>query len=256
MSTTLTDGSVALATLISNDIITKSAESRNLRPHPKQSGYTRTKAVIYKMMTSNTGASILDSGDTCGRAWEINRTNKFDRFPNVYQRIRDEPSKGYLINTFKFLCSNLHYNHTLHTEFMQYCRKIDVDDSMLWPALMESYAEEIGEHTPTMNTFEDEYCLLDSTLQFIQMNDRVLVQYHGGCDVRGGYTAPIAFECKEGTLFYTDAVWLQCECNLLGFYENSWCDYNGDVVEFPKNWISNDGRVKCTSCRCPVVGNF
>jgi hypothetical protein len=48
------------------------------------------------------------------------------------------------------------------------------------------------------NSYNDEYCLLDQTIQvtFFCIADRayVALQIHGGCDVRGGYTKPAIFE--------------------------------------------------------------
>jgi hypothetical protein len=54
-----------------------------------------------------------------------------------------------------------------------------------------------GEGEPmTINTYNDE-CSLSQTLQFIYAEvdgeEFVLLQVHGGCDVRGGYTAPKVF---------------------------------------------------------------
>ena len=51
----------------------------------------------------------------------------------------------------------------------------------------------------TVNTYNEEN-LLDQTLQFvyfiIDRQDYVVLQVHGGCDVRGGYTDPQVFECN------------------------------------------------------------
>lgn len=53
-----------------------------------------------------------------------------------------------------------------------------------------------GNKPVCVNTYNDE-CLLDQTLQFyagtVNGQSLVLLQVHGGCDVRGGYTAPKCF---------------------------------------------------------------
>jgi hypothetical protein len=65
-----------------------------------------------------------------------------------------------------------------------------------------------GEGDPiTCNTYNEE-CLLDQTLQFVYFvcdnTPYVILQVHGGCDVRGGYTTPVVFEvtgCAETAIF-------------------------------------------------------
>lgn len=81
---------------------------------------------------------------------------------------------------------------------------------------MQSFMDELadvagiyGDGEPVqINTYNGE-CLLSQTLQFIYFeyegDSYVLLQVHGGCDVRGGYTDAKVFGCDEGILYYADA---------------------------------------------------
>ena len=60
----------------------------------------------------------------------------------------------------------------------------------------------------TENTYNGE-CILSQTLQYISCtidNECIIIlQVHGGCDVRGGYTEPRVFDGGDEFLIYNDA---------------------------------------------------
>ena len=74
-----------------------------------------------------------------------------------------------------------------------------------------------GEGDPLcVNTYNGED-LLSQTIQYFYWTDdngpHVLLQIHGGCDVRGGYTVPVAFDCDEN-IFENAKATIYCEdCN-------------------------------------------
>lgn len=233
------------------------------RPHPKQSGHTGTAAVIYKMMTERTGASMLDSGDAYGRAWQRNRKNGFDQAPEAYPFDRDHPEEGYLINTFDFLCRQLEYNPGIQAEFRRFERRTDPDDSKSWLQIMEEYGEERGYRSSTHNTYNDgDRDNLNSVLQFVAFSDddgeHVLMQYHGGCDVRGGYTAPVAFDVSSWEEFNTakGEISLSCGCTTRDIYGVYMYDHDGDDAKWPSHWKPDGAEPRCSKCGNTVTGDM
>ena len=58
-----------------------------------------------------------------------------------------------------------------------------------------------------VNTYNHDGSVLDQIIQYLLFGVETLcalIQVHGGCDVRGGYSAPKAFMIDEGLLFDTD----------------------------------------------------
>lgn len=82
---------------------------------------------------------------------------------------------------------------------------------MYWPRLMEKwlgYDDMKEDHWGTINTYNGESAV-SQTLQYCSLNGKTALQIHGGCDVRGGYTAPRIFEADPwsgGYLRVADAM--------------------------------------------------
>src|SRR3990167_10080912 len=91
----------------------------------------------------------------------------------------------------------------------------------------------------TVNTYNYE-SLLSQTLQYTYYRRAdgdygALVQVHGGCDVRGGYTRPRAFRVWEDSALWQDTrVTVYCsECRAYWDLNGSYCDVNEEPVEVP-----------------------
>jgi hypothetical protein len=135
---------------------------------------------------------------------------------NVYRDNQLDLEIG--INTYHWLKERLEYDAEMDELFHgRFLEEVDPDDDKSWLALMEEFpgwleAQEdedgdrvygefggiYGEGEPfTVNTYNGE-CLLDQTLQFTYFcgnaGEFVLLQIHGGADVRGGYTRPRVFQ--------------------------------------------------------------
>jgi hypothetical protein len=168
---------------------------------------TETQQLVYKMLTENTGSHILDSGGAYGRHHERNAKKSIDDF-------FDEPAEqvtfdyGYLTRTL----SVFHYLSEL--ELDDVCREFNRlnDDAQDWDcdevhgvsSKAWEYLSSLGdvEIERSFNTYNGDSDL-SQVLQgaFVKINtdevSHVLIQIHGGCDVRGGYTDAKLFELQE-----------------------------------------------------------
>ncbi|MFA5307386.1 MAG: hypothetical protein WC365_08105 [Candidatus Babeliales bacterium] len=265
---------------IINQNLTIQAEKTHPK-QPKQPEYTETERTIVDMLTENTGANFLDSGGAYGRSWERNRSIKnFHETPTVTVEIDDYGINiGY--NIFHYLRSFLHLTteaKKLQKEYERYCKKhpndYEIDN-------MENFASELGERVNVVNTYNYD-TILNGTLQYAYFdydgNTYILLQIHGGCDVRGGYTDAKIFEVSDIDHFLlaqTD-IYANCECGYcMASSDNSGDDWQldtDDSVEYKdvsnpdkttetpntplqKRLIaSQDGKSAiCAKCKKPVT---
>ena len=173
-----------------------------------------TKQVIADMLTENTGRHFLDSGSAYGRNWERNQGRSFDAEPETVCKF-DYDYISVTHNVYHWLADRLSYDADLDAEFHEWAEATEERRDMGWLQLMEEWVEQLdgsedsdgdprevtglyGDGSPfTVNTYNGED-LLSQVIQYLyfEMNHSsyVLLQIHGGCDVRGGYTAPRVFE--------------------------------------------------------------
>lgn len=185
-----------------------------------------TADVLAAMFTENTGRHMLDSGGAYGRNFERNAGRVTDDFmaePHGYYREYTGPT----LSTFHFLHDRLDFDAELQAEFDAYC---EADDIWGLPAAEAWVGEHFDWASITVNTYNHESAL-DQVIQFVQVStegedacfgDVVILQVHGGCDVRGGYTDPKVFRvCGEGEVGLLD----DADVNI-------WCD--GSTVHAPQ----------------------
>jgi len=182
-----------------------------------------TKDKVIEMLTENTGRHTLDSGGAYGRNWERNQGRVFEAEEPVFMDVRfqregEEFRPEITINLYHWLNEVLHYDAEADARWQAFAAERREDDYEI--AIMESYGPWLeeqghevgglyGEGEPMLiNTYNGE-CLLSQTLQFVFLSidntSYVLLQVHGGCDVRGGYTDAVLFEADESVLYYSDA---------------------------------------------------
>ncbi|MHC4399438.1 MAG: hypothetical protein ACYTG0_07150 [Planctomycetota bacterium] len=182
---------------------------------------THTDATAEKLaeiLTENTGRSILDSGDYYGRHWEHSQGADFERQPEG--RLEFWHRDGELdilpvVNVYHFLKDRLEYNPELDERYREYVEqealRLDLRSAESFVNTLDGkglYGDDSGPFT--VNTYNGED-LLSQTLQYVYWTDddgaHVMLQIHGGCDVRGGYTAPVAFDVADydGTSIFDNA---------------------------------------------------
>lgn len=216
-----------------------------------------TAAVLLSMLRENTGRHMLDSGGAYGRHFERNAKlddDTMQRRPASTMEARayqygDKPTRLELNIThdvFHWLAERVEYMPNLQRLFDWYVRTHDADNAKPWLELMTEFAdyfvareERKGRDAGgiyqdggpfTVNTYNNED-LLSQTLQYIYINsdhygEFILLQIHGGCDVRGGYTAPKLFSCSIEEYSILDNARASVYC----------------TVENEHNWYSDDGH--------------
>lgn len=207
---------------------------------------TETDQVLYEMFTENTGTHMLDSGGAYGRAWERNQGKTVEDMLNAPEAWFSAGGEYVTIDAFRFLRDRLEYAEDLTHEYnAEYGTSTD-------PYLvdMEDFVERVDESGSFLegrgvfNTYNYDTDMLSQILQGalfqIDGEQYVLLQVHGGCDVRGGYTAPKIFRILSDEPFelFDQGITIGCpesyehSVDIRG-YEAT--DYEGMDVDMPED---------------------
>lgn len=169
-----------------------------------------TKQVIAAMLKENTGRHFLDSGSAYGRHWEHNQARDFESEPEgiLEAWARDgEIDLIASINVYHFLTRSLEYNEKLDNLLQRWLDLTWDNYKDHYPAKIRKFVSLLankhsvgglyGEGEPfSINTYNHD-SLLSQAIQYwyFTLDDEpmVILQIHGGCDTRGGYTAPRVF---------------------------------------------------------------
>ena len=225
-----------------------------------------TKQVLSSMYREDTGSSFLDSGDAYGRAWERHRWMKgFDGVPSVVATGIDESGPTLSRNTFEVLSEHLTYEPELTRLFEAH--PLLKCESNLHHA--ERFAEEICDDSGGALYFatgNDGDSIMDVAFQFTDFfkdgNQYILLQIHGGCDLRGGYTKPKVFRADglDDIILSIAEAGAHCKCMSMDT-ENGGCTWvdgmNSKDVEkaesgWPAQWKMTEQKdgVDCTCGAC------
>lgn len=176
-----------------------------------------TDDVIAGMLTENTGASLLDSGGYYGRHWESNQGLTADDFRNAPRAVLDGDTVT--VSVFHHMVENLDYNRELDAQLSAFIDGSDYDYYEGVRAWLDSLGVENGHGERVIeswNTYNIDGDLLSQTLQgwtvtFPDGITRTIVQVHGGCDVRGGYTRPRVFDIFDEYWWFCNSWDVQCD---------------------------------------------
>lgn len=225
-----------------------------------------TEAVIYGMLTENTGRHMLDSGGDTGRAWQRNQLKTLEDFraePEAWLDAGDYPD--ITKSAFWHLVKNLKHDHALNAGYHAFAEAypeeswLEIND--LWLDSLGVPGEGDGDFYAarwSFNTYNFEGWLVNQTLQgtFFELGNKggLILQVHGGADVRGGYTKPQVFEYTQGRdefIFDAESAYFSCsseECgnrlSARGHYELELCDEYGGTLER----FTNLEEVKTCTC--------
>jgi len=260
-----------------DSIITKADKTPTLR---KPKNYTKTQSVLHDMMTENTGIAMMDSGGDSGRAWQKNRgIADFREMPRIKAEIFGYYSKGEMPgiskSLFHFLDENLTYSAEMTAKFKRFCNKKENKEESYYGCI-ESFAESFQDGSYPESIIQDNSynheTTLDQDIQYCIFSHEglcyVILQIHGGADIRGGYTDPKVFEAPEGfDYFLGNQNDLRASCDCIQPYSDDsgyhWYDtnnpeeldeYKRKKYDFPKiwHWSQRLEGVYCQACRKKV----
>lgn len=205
---------------------------------------TETDRVLADMLTENTGSHMLDSGGAYGRNWERNQgltAQAFMEAPEV-----QVSQWGISLDLFHYLRQRLEFMPDIQQVFDDFAELPENKDTH-WYGLMGEWRELY----PTdwlggFNSYNGE-CLLSQTIQGeyfdYEGETYLMLQIHGGCDVRGGYTAPKIFReySEPGYIMYDwDSYTIQSTDDRKG--EPVCLDYrSGDICTADGTYIGGYG---------------
>lgn len=247
-----------------------------------------TRTIIAEMLKENTGTHFLDSGMAYGRHWQQNQNRDFERERASTLEI-DKHWINVTHNVYHWLVERVGYDPALDDIFQQWC-EINTSDADSWLASMEMftdflavlrdddviyatdadtipriddyYAEDVGsvflgraEEIMTVNTYNGED-MLSQILQYhrwidaISREEYVLLQIHGGCDARGGYTQPRLFRVtEEYALFDNACATIQCAGHDLAlpsgdrYQREPHCWYTDDACHWYRDGVVGYGAL-------------
>lgn len=168
---------------------------------------------VHAMLVENTGRAMCDSGDAYGRAWQRNQGKTvadFQKRPAVTWDGED-----WTVDIFHYLTNRLYLDEACDYYNRRFVPAKDWDGDYYGVSRAASeWLERRGftEHPEWKQPFNSYNwsSKLSQDIQgtFLQLadTDYVLLQVHGGCDIRGGYTDARLFTCEPSDL-YTDDVW-------------------------------------------------
>jgi hypothetical protein len=191
---------------------------------------TDVEEVIRAQLTENTGRHMLDSGGAYGRHWESNQETPPWDDPewvvndswvthNVYHFMRNQCDRDDLAVSLEatlYAFGNTEqerHNSWLRTMegFVEALASDEFTHSRLEDMSVPSqhhmdvlgYQAEMGDDVgPSFNTYNQEYHTLSQCLQGQPIgglySEYHMVQVHGGCDIRGGYTVPRVYRTDSG----------------------------------------------------------
>jgi hypothetical protein len=229
----LIHGMVAAASAKEHEEIMK-----NTPPQKKFSGYTPIQRSIAEMLTEDTGSNIMDSGGAYGRAFQKNRKiQDFRKIPDL--EVEGGHNDGEFIlhkPLFPYLTNHLTVSpesRELQREFKRFMKQNEDDG---WLSNMEEFAKlNDDEDTEGRHGVDNTYNydnLLGGTLQYASFTNKgkefLILQIHGGADVRGGYTEPHVFELSEGLDYF---IIDQTDARALVENPKGQTDINGNELE-------------------------
>lgn len=161
-----------------------------------------TEQVIFEMLTENTGRALCDSGDAYGRNWQRNQGKTVEDFRNAPEITQEECPA---IDVFHFLTERLTYSQEWQDRYDEFAAEhLDMYDTERMEEFGAYVLRSNQTKAYTVNSYNGEdylsqviqytvipqdYCFVDETV--------ILLQIHGGADIRGGYTSPKAFTVDE-----------------------------------------------------------
>jgi len=219
---------------------------------------TKLDSLIHAMLLENTGSHFLDSGGAYGRNWQRNQTR-------TLQDYLDSPAATVEVSKWErdgvtrwdvIPCLSIFHHLRQALDLDSLCDEfnfLDCDDwnGDYYGVSSDQSAWLSGEGFEPEGDGFNSYNWSANFSQVVQGQHLerdgeryVLLQIHGGCDVRGGYTNAKLFKvnCEEGYLLYESAGFgvenAQGEWISLDWHGSEWVNQHGscasdeDIAQF------------------------
>jgi hypothetical protein len=175
---------------------------------------------IANMLTENTGSHMLDSGGSNGRNWQRNQGKTVEHFKSLpsataeiyYYERNDHYEISPCVNIFHLLTGGVLELDDLCHEFNsievgQWNSKYNGVDHEGYMFLLDHDFEDTEDQRHYgFNTYNDNLNhsqVMQGNMLIREGNDKyVLLQIHGGADIRGGYTDAKLFKLDDWAEFY------------------------------------------------------
>lgn len=205
---------------------------------------SKLKQTIVSMLTENTGRSILDSGGIYGRNFERNQGKDvayYDATPSATLEVSKYGDNWEVIPTV-----SVYHLLTQALELDSHCEAFNAlevgnhngdyygTDWNQCEWLKDNEFEAVGEAFNTYNWASNHSQILQGQELKRDGETYVLLQIHGGCDARGGYTDAKLFKVSSGDIY-------SVLCDNCGFSAET---ADGEYLNLDfhgQNVISNDG---------------
>lgn len=181
-----------------------------------------TKQTLINMLTENTGRHFLDSGGAYGRNFERNQLEPdWDSRPAVVVNT-DCDFIDITLDLYHFLADRVSTDETtdrLNTAFTKFSERNDDP----WVELLQSFTKRLGWDQSELGgclSYNSDNAL-SQDIQFWVKDDSIcILQIHGGCDIRGGWTKPVFFWLNDDHSIY-DFARLTALVEPKVFYDNN-----------------------------------
>jgi len=181
--------------------------------------FTKTEKLVYAMLTENTGTHFLDSGGENGRMWQRNQVKTIEDFDNEQEATieksewADKDGKVHTeyirnVSIFHYL-SELELDHVcdkfneLNTNCLEWGGDISWGVCQAGADFLELINMESTHQFNTYNGDSDLSQVLQGSWLDMDGEPYLLLQIHGGADVRGGYTDAKLFKVQDDWMIHS-----------------------------------------------------
>jgi len=180
--------------------------------------FTETQKLVYAMLTESTGIHFLDSGGTKNRMWQRNKLKTIEDFDNEQEQTieksewTDKDGKVHTeyertVSVFHYL-SELELDHVcdkfneLNTDCLEWGGDISWGVCQAGADFLELINMESKHQFNTYNGDSDLSQVLQGSWLEMDGEPYLLLQIHGGADVRGGYTDAKLFKPSDDWIIH------------------------------------------------------
>ena len=202
------------------------------------------------MLTENTGIAMMDSGGDNGRMWQRNQgisfanetesSVEFSVYNETLEIVVTKSLYHHLVNTLEFSqdmqerydsfvenSDDSHYED-IHNFIMYLCDMGEVTIENIQKRNGQSIDDAVYQAINVWNSYNGE-STLSQTIQGwsgeINGESFVILQVHGGADVRGGYTSPKIFRITDESFYMFADGYVSCGCAESWYTDDSYNFY-------------------------------